>query len=75
MSAKPNTKRLHEDIKKEFDKLMNVQAHGVQKYSLDYILREVGHKYYRSHKTIENIVFNRTATTQITSVQGELFTQ
>lgn len=70
MSVKDNTIRQHEDIKKAFDKLINVKAHGVQKFTNEYIFREVGYKFYKSPKTIENIVFNRTVTA---SVQGDLF--
>lgn len=62
MAAKPTTLRLHQDIKKEFDKLSQVTEHGVRKYSIEYILNEIAHKYYKAPKTIENIVFNRTET-------------
>ncbi len=60
--AKASTIRLHQDIKKEFTRLSNIRERGVQKYSIDYILAEIAHKFYRSPKTIENIVFNRTQT-------------
>lgn len=77
MAVKDNTTRMHEDIKKEFEKLSNVKAHGVQKFTNDYIFREVAHKFYKSPKTIENIVFNRTVTVvgRVTTGQGDLFTQ
>lgn len=60
MAAKENTIRLHLDIKKEFDKLSQIKAHGVRKYSIDYILAELANKFYKSPVTIEKIVFNRT---------------
>lgn len=69
MAVKPNTLRLHQDIKKEFDKMSNIREFGVQKYSNDYILNFVAAKFYRASKTVENIVFNRvtyTAQTQTT---------
>lgn len=59
-SNRENTLRLHKDIKKEFEKLSNVKEKGVKKYSVDYVLSTVAFKFYRSPKTIENIVFNRT---------------
>lgn len=74
MAVKDNTTRMHEDIKKEFNKLINIKAHGVQKFSNEFIYREVAHKFYKSPKTIENIIFNRTATVHVTPAQGELFT-
>lgn len=72
MAVKPNTIRLHQDIKKEFDKMSNVREFGVQKYSTDYILNFVAAKYYRAAKTVENIVFNRVS--YPTQNQTELFT-
>lgn len=60
MAAKETTIRLHQDIKKEFDKMSNVKEFGVRKYSVEYILQSIAHKFYKSPKTIENIVFNRT---------------
>ena len=73
MAAKETTIRLHQDIKKEFDKLTQVKEHGVRKYSIEYILQEVAHKFYKSPKTIENIVFNRTQTIKVSTVQVNLF--
>lgn len=72
MAVRTQTQRQYEDIKKEFDKLSNVREFGVQKYSLEYILRKVAHEFYKSPKTVENIVFNRT-TTAPKLIQGELF--
>jgi hypothetical protein len=37
-----------------------VKAFGVQKYTTDFILATLAQKFYKSPKTIENIVFNRT---------------
>lgn len=71
MAVKPNTVRLHQDIKKEFDKMSSIREFGVQKYSTDYILNYVAAKFYRAAKTVENIVFNRV--TYPNQNQTELF--
>lgn len=68
MAAKQTTLRLHQDIKKEFDRLSQVKEHGVRKYSIEYILNEIAHKFYKAPKTIENIVFNRTETLKAAAV-------
>ena len=73
MAVKPNTVRLHSDIKKEFDKMSSIREFGVQKYSTDYILNAIGSKFYRSAKTVENVVFNRV--TYDAPIQIELFTE
>lgn len=73
MAVKPNTVRLHSDIKKEFDKMCSIREFGVQKYSTDYILNAIGSKFYRSAKTVENVVFNRV--NYSSSIQTELFTE
>ena len=70
MAVKESTIRLHNDIKKEFTRLSNIKERGVQKFSIDYILATLGHKFYKSPKTIENIVFNRTT---IDTTQMSLF--
>ena len=75
MAVKQNTVRLHEDIRKEFNKISNVREFGVQKFTLEYALAVVANKFYKSPKTVENIVFNRTSTAHVTSAQGDLFTQ
>ena len=58
--ARELTDRLYQDIKKDFDKLSNVKEFGVQKFSLSWIFAKIGNQYYKSPKTIENIVFSRT---------------
>ena len=73
MAVKPNTVRLHSDIKKEFDRMSAIREFGVQKYSTDYILNAIGSKFYRSAKTVENVVFNRV--TYVAPIQIELFTE
>ena len=70
MAAKATTIRLHNDIKKEFYRMSAIKEYGVQKFSIDYILNEIANKFYKSPKTIENIVFNRTT---INTTQKSLF--
>jgi len=66
------TVRLHNDIRKEFEQLSNIKEFGVQKYSTVYILNKISEKFYKSPKTIENIVFNRVAQPKQTAIN--LFT-
>lgn len=60
MAVREQTLKLHQAIKDEFDRLSNIKEYGVEKYSLEYKLNRVAEKYFKSAKTIENIVFNRT---------------
>lgn len=71
MAVRPQTIELYQAIRKEFDRLSNVKKHGVKQYSNEYILATVAAKFFKSPKTVENIVFNRV-TTQTTS-QYDLF--
>jgi hypothetical protein len=59
MAVKDNTERLYTDIRRDFDKLSAIREFGVQKFTTDYMLAKIAHQYYKSPKTIENIVFNR----------------
>lgn len=58
--SRETTIRLHKDIKKEFTRLSNIKANGVKKFSVEYVLSTIAFNFYKSPKTIENIVFNRT---------------
>lgn len=58
-TKKDRTQLMYEDIRAEYKKLSDVKSHGVQKYSHDYIVITLANKFYRSPKTIENIIFNR----------------
>lgn len=75
MAIKQTTLRLHQDIKKDFDKLSNVREFNVQKFSNEYVLHTLAMKYYKSVRTIENIVFNRTDAATSPTNQISLFTQ
>lgn len=59
--ARELTKRQHIDIKKEFDKLCAIKEFGVQKHTTEWIINTVAVKFYKSPKTVENIVFGRTS--------------
>jgi hypothetical protein len=60
MAMRDLTDRLYNDIKIDFEKYSNIKEFGVQKYALPWIFAKVGEKYYKSPKTVENIVFSRT---------------
>lgn len=70
MPKRPQTIKLHQDIKAEFNKLSNLREFGVQKHSVEWILNKVAEKFYKSPKTIENIVFNRVS--EVESAQAKL---
>lgn len=58
---KEQTQRQYQDIHKAYNKLVNIRVFGVQKYSNEYIFRKIAHDFYKSPKTIENIIFDRVA--------------
>jgi len=60
MAVREQTIRLHLAIKDEFERLSSIQEYGVPKYSTDYVLNKVADKFFKSAKTVENIVFGRT---------------
>lgn len=59
MAVREQTIRLHAAIKDDFDKLSNVKEYGVQKYTNEYIFNKIADKYFKSVRTVENIVFGR----------------
>ncbi|CAA0260126.1 hypothetical protein [Tenacibaculum maritimum] len=61
MPIKESTKKLHNDIRKEYQKLASIQEFGVQKYSDSWIRAKVAQKFYKSPTTIEKIVYFRVA--------------
>jgi len=60
LAMRTQTIRLHNDIRADFEKLSSIVEYGVQKHTTAWILNNLANKYYKSAKTIENIVFNRT---------------
>jgi hypothetical protein len=60
--ARPQTIKQHQAIKAEFERLSNIREYGVAKHSMEWIFNKLADQFFKSPKTIENIVFNRTAT-------------
>lgn len=56
---KQRTLKFYEDVKKEYIRLCSIKKAGKRLYSDEYILHLCSEKFYRSERTIENIVFNR----------------
>ena len=56
---KPHTHKMYDDVRDEYKRLSEIKEFGVQKHSFDWIIAKVAEKFYRSPKTIENIIFNR----------------
>lgn len=54
-----STEQFYNDIRAEYKKLSEIRKDGIRVYTQDYILNELAKKFYRSPKTIENIVFFR----------------
>lgn len=54
-----DTHRLYIDIRQEYKRMNDIKKNGVKLYSQEYILATLSRKFYRSPKTIENIVFFR----------------
>jgi hypothetical protein len=51
------TIRLYEAIRQEHQRLCNVKSFGVQKYSNAYIKHYLADKFFKTVKTIEDILF------------------
>lgn len=49
----------YEAVRKEYRRLSEIQEYGKPKYSTEWILAELACRFFKSEKTIENIVFNR----------------
>lgn len=58
--AKETTLEVYKDIRKEWEKLYNTTEFGVKKYTDAWIFHKLAKLFYKSPKTIENIVFFRT---------------
>lgn len=59
MDFKDNTQRLYDAVKKDYFKLADVKEFGVKKFTDSWIFGKLANKFYKSPKTIENIVFSR----------------
>jgi glycine betaine/choline ABC-type transport system substrate-binding protein len=58
-TKKERTNKMYDDVRQEYKKLSEIKLHGVTKFSHDYIVLVISNQFYRSPKTIENIIFNR----------------
>jgi len=58
-ARKPHTDRFYALIRSDYHKMKAVKKYGVSMCSQDYIFGVLADKYFRSPKTIENIIFNR----------------
>lgn len=56
---RPQTQQFYETVRKEYRRLSEVTEYGKPKYSTERILAELACRFFKSEKTIENIVFNR----------------
>lgn len=72
MAVREQTLRLHQAIKDDFEKLSNIKEYGVEKYTLQFKLNKLADKYFKSARTVENIVFGRTYTNDIKTTQARL---
>lgn len=72
--AKQTTIRLHADVRKEFERMSNIREFGVRKFTIPYILNHLAQRFYKSPKTIENIVFDRYKTAALVP-EADLFTR
>ncbi|WP_372474076.1 hypothetical protein AB4865_02050 [Capnocytophaga sp. ARDL2] len=53
------TQQFYETVRNEYRRLSEVTEYGKRKYSTERILAELSCRFFKSEKTIENIVFNR----------------
>lgn len=56
---KDSTLRFYSDVRREYSRLASVMELGQQKYSESYIIARLAFDFYKSEKTIENIVYGR----------------
>lgn len=58
-TRKERTAKFYDDVRSEFLRLYGQQKDGKRIYTTEYIFTLLAKKFYRSERTIENIVFNR----------------
>lgn len=61
MAVKERTQDFYQSIKMDYLALMSETKGGVPVYSQEYMFSVLAKKYFRSPRTIENIVFSRVA--------------
>ncbi|MCZ2393402.1 MAG: hypothetical protein LC105_06080 [Chitinophagales bacterium] len=58
-TKKDTTITFYEDVRSEYVRLSSIRLDGVRVYSYDFIITKLSKQFYRSPRTIENIIFNR----------------
>ncbi|UGU15200.1 hypothetical protein LS482_16125 [Sinomicrobium kalidii] len=61
MARKTSTRQFYNDIRREYHRLSLPEKDGVRTYTDERIFQQLAKKYYRSPRTIENIVFHRVS--------------
>jgi hypothetical protein len=56
---KTTTALFYNSIKKEYQEFSEKKKNNRKVYTHEYIVSEIAIKYFRSERTIENIIFNR----------------
>lgn len=62
--AKETTKQLYRDIRQEYQQLSELREFGVKKHTFAWVIQKLAKRYYKSPRTIENIVFKQGGVTQ-----------
>lgn len=62
--AKETTRELYRAIRQDYNKLSELREFGAKKHTLAWVLGKLAKKYYKSPRTIENIVFKQGSVTQ-----------
>lgn len=71
---KTTTLKFYQDVREAYLKWSERREGGKKIYTDEYIFMKLAERFYRSPKTIENIVFHRVGDeTPVGSVQGDLF--
>lgn len=58
--VKPTTREFYSLVITYFNKVNDVKEYGVKKHTANWCYAHTAKKFFRSPKTIENIVFGRT---------------
>lgn len=53
------TLHFYETVRSEYRRLSAITEYGKSKYSYEWIVAELSLKFFKSERTIENIIFNR----------------
>jgi len=61
MAVKALINKQYKAIQQAYERMSNIQELGVQKYTHTYIIRKLSERFYKSPKTIENIIYGRVS--------------